>query len=73
MLPNLKSITGNAAALAGNPGLIDAIQAKLDTIVGLPSGFIEEMPVEVGFFPSKSCFSCHRRRGEKTNASSSPC
>ena len=48
--PSPKSISGNAAALAGNPGLIDAIQAKLDTIVGLPSGFIEEMPVEVGFF-----------------------
>ena len=46
-LPNAN--TGNAAALAGNPGLIDAIQAKLDTIVGLPSGFIEEMPVEVRF------------------------
>lgn len=46
---NKQTNTGNAAALAGNPGLIDAIQAKLDTIVGLPSGFIEEMPVEVGF------------------------
>ena len=32
------------AGAAGNPGLVEAIQARLDTLVGRPSGFVETLP-----------------------------